>query len=844
MCLDSSTRRHNLQARARQCRVTIDCDSCHRLSFSRSWWQNAVTRAVERDSRLRLLTLSWSIGTIHEAAIYSRRTSVCPRTMPQPCEFGLAVNAEMKTEGGVVAANAALQPNTGNPIIEDAVARFHRAIDEAEPGINADIIERALVFAIDAHEGVQRRSGEPFVVHPIEVGVILVRMRLDPEIIAAALMHDVVEDCGVSLDQISNLFSERVARLVDGVTKLGQIPWTGDVDQATRERTAQAESLRKMFLAMIDDIGVVLIKLADRLHNMRTLQHMPVDKQVSIAQQTMEIYAPLANRLGIWQFKSELEDLAFRYINPVAYESIRSKLDTRGRDQAKFIAGVISHLKESLADAGIDAEISGRSKHIYSIFRKMQHKQRAFDEIYDVIGIRIIIPGDKSQDCYGTLGIIHQMWHPIPGEIDDYIATPKQSMYRSLHTAVIGPEGRALEIQIRTRQMHESAEYGVAAHWRYKEGDKGDAKLDAKVAWLRQLLEWQTEVKDAEEFVETLKSDVLEEMIYVFTPKGDIIELPAGATPLDFAYRVHTEIGHHTVRARVNEQQVRLDTKLQNGQMVEVSTSKTKLGPSRDWLREDLGYITTASAREKIRQWFRRQERGENIAQGKETLDRELRRLGLEMRAEDIHKHFPRYPKVEDMLAAIGYGAISSQLIASRIGDAGAKEVLSASPHVAKPKAPLRLDVMGVGDLLTNLAPCCKPVNGDQIVGYVTRGRGITVHRADCPNILNRNDPERIVDVSWGTKTGETFPVGIRVKAWDRVGLLKDVSTVLADERVNILYVQTTTGDDRTVNLYVTIEVENVGQLSRILNKIEAVPAVDEVRRDTTGSAARLAAGD
>jgi guanosine-3',5'-bis(diphosphate) 3'-pyrophosphohydrolase len=737
-----------------------------------------------------------------------------------------------------------VHPIPSDPQIEDAIARLRAALKDAAPDANLDAVERALACATKAHDGALRKSGDPYVIHPIEVAIILTRMRLDLDIVVAALLHDVVEDCGTGLDELAKQFGERVSKLVDGVTKLGQIPRLGDVDQASRERTAQAESLRKMFLAMIDDIGVVLIKLADRLHNMRTLQHMPREKQIRIAQQTMEIYAPLANRLGIWQFKSELEDLAFRYINPEAYESIRARLDTRGRDQAKYIERVMVQLKETLAAEGIEAELSGRSKHIYSIFRKMRQKQRTFDEIYDVIGIRLIIPGDRSQDCYGALGIIHQMWHPIPGEIDDYIATPKQSMYQSLHTAVIGPDGRALEIQIRTRQMHEVAEYGVAAHWRYKEGKRNDAKLEAKVAWLRQLLEWQTEVNDAEEFVETVKSDVLEEMIYVFTPKGDIIELPAGATPLDFAYRIHTEIGHHTVRAKVNDQQVRLDTKLQNGQVVEVVTSKAKLGPSRDWMREDLGYITTASAREKIRQWFRRQERGENVSQGKEILDRELRRLGLEMRPEEIHKHFPRYAKVEDMLAAIGYGAISAQLIASRIGDAGAKEVLAASPHVPKPRAPLRLDVMGVGDLLTNLAPCCKPVNGDPIIGYVTRGRGITVHRTDCSNILNRNDPERLVQVSWGSKTGETFPVGIHIKAWDRVGLLKDVSTLLSDERVNILYVQTTTNDDRTVNLFVTIEVENVGQLSRILNKIESIPAVDEVRRDTSGTAARLAAGD
>ncbi len=560
----------------------------------------------------------------------------------------------------------------------------------------------------------------------------------------------------------------------------------------------------------------------------------------------MEIYAPLANRLGIWQFKSELEDLAFRYLQPDAYISIKRSLEERGRDQAAYIAAVMKELSDAITSEGIDVELMGRTKHIYSVYRKMQHKQRAFDEIYDVIGIRCIIPEDRLKDCYGVLGIIHSMWHPIPGEFDDYIATPKQSMYQSLHTAVIGPKGHALEIQIRTRRMHEIAEFGVAAHWRYKEGKKSDAKVEAKVAWLRQMLEWQSEMKDAEDFVETVKSDVLEEMIYVFTPKGDIIELPANATPLDFAYRIHTDIGHHTVRAKVNEQLVRLDTPLKNGQVVEVSTSKTKLGPSRDWLREDLGYLTTASAREKIRQWFRRQERDENLSQGKDILDKELRRLGVDLKADDLHKHFPRYSKVEDMIAAIGYGAISPRLIASKIGDTEVKNALTSNSHVPKPRAPLRLDVMGVGDLLTSLATCCKPVSGDQIVGYVTRGRGITVHRSDCPNLTNLPDPERLIQVTWGSKAGETYPVNIHVRAWDRVGLLKDISTLLADEKVNIIYVQTVTNDDRTVSLRITIEVENLGQLSKVLHKIESVPAVDEVRRDTSGTAAEAirVAGD
>jgi GTP pyrophosphokinase len=723
-----------------------------------------------------------------------------------------------------------------DPRITEALERLSATLSETSPTINLEVIEKAAAFAIAAHDGVCRRSGEPYVVHPIEVAIILARMALDPETIAAALLHDVIEDCDVSREQVAEEFGERAARLVDSVTKLGRIPWSGDAEQAIREKEAQAESLRKMFLAMVDDVGVVLIKLADRLHNMRTLQHMPREKQIRTAQQTMEIYAPLANRLGIWQFKSELEDLAFQYLNPVEYKALSHELETRGRDLADYIERVQNVLREALKAEGIDAHLSGRSKHIYSIYRKMKRKGRTVDEIYDVIGVRCIV--EEQKDCYGALGVIHSMWHPIPGEFDDYIATPKESMYQSLHTAVIGPEGHALEIQIRTHEMHQIAEYGVAAHWRYKEGARSNARVEAKVAWLRQLMDWRDEIADAEEFVESLKSDVFQEMIYVFTPAGDIIELPAGATPVDFAYRIHTEVGHQCVGAKINEQLVPLNSKLQNGQVVRILTSKAKVGPSRDWLQASSGYVTTASAREKIRQWFRRQERDENIAQGKETLERELRRLSLDLKPEDILKHFPRFAKVDDLLAAIGYGGVSPQLIASRLGEAEAKEVFVASPTLIAPTAPTRVQVMGVGDLLTNLAQCCKPVNGDRIIGYVTRGRGITVHRQDCPNVQNLPDAERLVPVTWGDRGHDTFPVAITVYAWDRVGLLKDVSTLLADERVNILSVLTNTHDDRTVTLLLTLEVEDVGQLSRILHRLESIQDVYEVRRDASGSSA------
>lgn len=702
---------------------------------------------------------------------------------------------------------------------------------------NVELIERALRLAIAAHEGEQRRSGEPYVFHPIETATILTEIRLDAETVVGALLHDVVEDSGISLETIQEQFGQRVATLVDGVTKLSRLPWTGDDEPPAREREAQAESLRKMFLAMADDIGVVLIKLADRLHNMRTLQHMPPDKQIKIAQQTLEIYAPLANRLGIWQLKTELEDLAFKYLQPHEYEMIRRQLEARGKALVEYVDRVKRILKDELKQQGIDARLSSRTKHIYSIYRKMNLKRRKLDEIYDVIGIRVIV--DEKRDCYGALGVIHDMWHPIPGEFDDYVATPKESMYRSLHTAVIGPEGQALEIQIRTEEMHEVAEYGVAAHWRYKEGRKADARVEAKIAWLRQLMDWREEMSDAEEFVESLKSDVFKDQIYVFTPRGDIIELPAGATPVDFAYRIHTEVGHHCVGAKINDRMIRLDHKLQNGDVVEVVTSRAKMGPSRDWLQDESGYVTTASAREKIRQWFRRQQRDENVAQGKDILDKELRRLGLDLKAEEILTHFPRYAKLEDFLAAIGYGGVSAQSIANKIGENGAKEVLTANPHIAKPKTPQRLVSGGIGDLLMNLAACCRPVNGDTIIGYVTRGRGITVHRNDCPNIANLSDIERLIPVTWDERgKDETFPVPVVLRAFDRVGLLKDISTLLADERVNILYTHTRTHEDREVTIDITVEVADVGQLSRVLHKLDGIQGVFEVHRDTTSARA------
>jgi len=731
----------------------------------------------------------------------------------------------------------ATPPDPYEPVVLEALQRLDEALSPNLQPASIELVGKAARVAYEAHHGVTRKSGEPYVVHPIETTIILAKMQLDGETLAAGMLHDVVEDTGIAYEDLDEQFGSRVASLVDGVTKLGQIPWAGDVgdgrEMAAREKEHQAESLRKMFLAMVDDIGVVLIKLADRLHNMRTLGSMPREKQVRIAQQTMEIYAPLANRLGIWQVKSELEDLAFRFLHPAEYASLAQDLEQRGRDSQGYIEQVERELEELLDQAGIKAEMIGRKKHIYSIYRKMHRKGQPFEKIHDVIGIRIVV--ETVQECYSVLGIVHGRWHPIPGEIDDYIASPKESMYQSLHTAVIGPDAHVFEIQIRTREMNYVAEYGIAAHWRYKEGGKGDQKLEAKITWLRQLMDWRDEVADAEEFVESLKSDVFQDMVYCFTPAGDIYELPNGATPVDFAYRIHTQVGHQCVGATVNGQMVPLDYKLQNAQVVKIRTSNTVSGPRRDWLQANNGYVKTASAREKIRQWFRRQERDENIAQGKEILERELRRLGVDMKLEDVMQRFPRYSKLDEFLAAIGYGGVSTQQIVSKL-DETPKDVFPVSSVVKAPKSPARVEVMGAGNLLTIQANCCRPVPGDPIVGYTTRGRGVVYHRKDCPNVVNISDPERLVPVSWGDEVHETHPVPVRMLALDRVGLLKDVSTLLSDERVNILSVLTQTHDDRTVTLLLTIEVENIGQLSRLMHRLEQLRDVVEVRRDVPSS--------
>src|SRR5512143_2903019 len=606
------------------------------------------------------------------------------------------------------------------PDLEALRRQLYAAILAEHPGADLDGVGKAFDLAVIAHEGQKRATGEPYVTHPIASAQILAELGIDPVAIQAALLHDVPEDTEVSLTEVEERFGREVAHLVDGVTKLSRFSTHSHEQQ-------QAENIRKMLLAMAEDIRVVLIKLADRLHNMRTLYGLPAEKQLRIARQTMEIYAPLAERLGIWQMKWELEDLAFKTLEPERFRELAKLLDTRRVGRETYIDRAIAELRPRLEAAGIEADVQGRPKHIYSIWKKMQRKGAEFGEIYDVYAIRILV--DEIRDCYASLGIVHALWRPIPGQFDDYIAVPKNNLYQSLHTAVIALDGKPLEIQIRTHAMHQVSEVGIAAHWRYKEGSKAERDYDAKLAWLRQLMEWQRDVSesDATEFVEGIKLDIFQDQVFVFTPRGDVKDLPASSTPLDFAYRIHTDIGHRTIGAKVNSRLVPLDYKLKNGDIVEVVTTRAGHGPSRDWLN----VVRTQHAREKIRQWFKRQERDENIVHGRESLDRELRRLARTWTAAvgpdrllEVAKQF-NHDSLDDFYAAIGYGAIGTQQVVMRLGVVDDQEI--ALPTVAPPQ-PARtgggVRVKGVGDLLVRFGRCCHPIPGDPIVGFVTRGKG------------------------------------------------------------------------------------------------------------------------
>ncbi|HET7738680.1 MAG TPA: bifunctional (p)ppGpp synthetase/guanosine-3',5'-bis(diphosphate) 3'-pyrophosphohydrolase, partial [Tepidiformaceae bacterium] len=653
------------------------------------------------------------------------------------------------------------------------------------PAERLDIVNEAYAFAEECHRGQLRRTGEPYITHPIAVTYQVAGLELDANALAAALLHDVQEDCGIANDVIAEKFGVEVARLVDGLTKLEKLPMHLRTGMNSNEGV-QAQNLRKMFLAMAEDIRVVLIKLCDRVHNMRTLYAFSIEKQQRIARETMEIYAPLASRLGVWQLKWELEDLAFRYMEPEKYKHIAELLASKRDARERFVDESIAVLRTQLDDAKIKAEVTGRAKHIFSIYQKMSRysqQAKSFDQIYDLLAVRVFV--ESVQDCYHALGVVHHLWHPVPGQFDDYIANPKESMYQSLHTTVVGIQGRPLEIQIRTHEMHRIAEYGVAAHWRYKEGGQKLGRDEERMAWLRQLLEWQRELAGAEEFVESVKTDIFQDQVFVYTPKGDILDLPAGATPLDFAYRIHTDLGHQTVGAKINGRMISLNSILKNGDIVEIMRSRGSKGPSRDWLNPNLGYIRTAHSREKVRQWFRKQERTDNIERGREMLEREMRRMALDLaeRQDQLLQLFS-YTNWDDFLAAIGYGGVSTNSIAVKLGSLILQEEEPEElpePPAKQPPAVLggpSLRVLGVGNMLTTIARCCHPVPGDQIVGYVTRSRGVTVHRADCHNVLNEDERERLIEVEWGT-VSKLYPVAIRIEAWDRVGLLRDISEMV-----------------------------------------------------------------
>ena len=723
--------------------------------------------------------------------------------------------------------------------------------------VDRDQILRAYRFAELAHQGQKRASGEPYITHCLAVAAILAEMRVPPVVIIAGLLHDTVEDTTVTLEILRREFGDEVARLVDGVTKLTNLPRVSRDDQhaeavvevqpagdhrsrsqtqpapeastRSRKHDLASETLRKTFLAMGEDVRVVLIKLADRMHNMRTLGYMPENKRRRIAQETLEIFAPLANRLGIWQIKWELEDLAFRYVNPEKYKEIAENLAEKRVDREKSVQQIIQHLQGMLSQANVQAEMTGRPKHIYSIYRKMEEKGKSFEMVRDLRGVRLIVPDIPA--CYAALGVIHTHWRPIPHEFDDYIAAPKDNFYQSLHTAVIYDDGKPLEVQIRTPEMDQNAEYGIAAHWRYKEGTPRDIDYDLRVNWLRRLMDWRSDVEDAVEFVDGMKTDVFQDRVYIFTPRGDIIDLPAGSTPIDFAYHVHTEIGHRCRGAKVNGKLVTLDYPLKTGDQVEILTAKQG-GPSRDWLNPNLGLVKTQRARAKIRQWFKWQDREQNLTQGKLLLDREFKRLGLnDVELEPLAHEF-EYRSVDDLYFGIGCGDISIGRIINRLSEVD-KEKLDALlttrlPTEAKPTADT-VTVLGLKGILTSIARCCNPVPGDAIIGYITRGRGATIHRQDCPNILRINEHERIVKVSWG-EPQNTYPVAVEIKAYDRQGLMGDISNIISNESINLLNVDVKVNHNLAV-INLVLEVGDIVQLSRVLTRIENLPNVMEAHR-------------
>ena len=706
---------------------------------------------------------------------------------------------------------------------------------------NEELIRKAYEYASKYHENQLRRSGEPYMIHPVNVAGILSELGLDDETICAALLHDVVEDTPVTNEDLVREFGETIANMVAGVTKLGTLRYTTQEEQ-------QVENYRKMFLAMGKDIRVILIKLADRLHNMRTLKYLSRDRQIANAKETQDLYAPLANRLGIYSLKWELEDLSFKYLNPEEYHEIVSGLDRKREERLKFLEKIQNDLKEEIKNQGIKAEITGRAKHLYSIYRKMQRDNKTLDQIYDLFALRILV--DDVKDCYTVLGIVHEMYTLMPGRFKDYISVPKKNMYQSIHTTVLGPKGTPFEVQIRTWEMHKVAEFGIAAHWAYKEASNNGTKEavivnDDKLAWLRETLEWQKNTENPDEFLNTLKTELFEDEVYIFTPKGMIKVLPKGATPIDFAYSIHEQIGHKMIGCKINSKMMPIITPLRNGDIVEILTSEQSKGPSRDWLK----FVKSSSAKSRINQWFKKAQRAENIERGKDLIEKEVKKIGIKysdlVRQEWMNLVLERYrfQTMDDLYASVGFGGISVNKVIARLLDeyrkehededyeAKIEELVTAKPNRGKPSK-TGVIVKGIDNCLVKLSKCCNPLPGDDIIGYITKGRGVSVHRTDCVNVKDLlAEEDRIIDVYWFDEAEGAYKVEIEILANDRSGLLKDIIKQVENAKVRLMGVNTRTTRENIAIIDVSLELENTEVLNKLLSAFRNVENVYDVQR-------------
>lgn len=722
--------------------------------------------------------------------------------------------------------------------IQDIIAKRK----EHSRKVDTKLIMKAYNLADGKHKNQCRKSGEPYIIHPMNVAYILADIGLDDETICAALLHDTVEDTDVTDEDLRREFGEDVANMVAGVTKLNKLQFTSIEEQ-------QVEDYRKMFLAMGKDIRVILIKLADRLHNMRTLKYLSRERQIANAKETQELYAPLANRLGVYNLKWELEDLSFKYLNPEDYKEIVDGLNKKRDERLKFINKIIADIQLELKRRKIDAEVTGRAKHLYSIYRKMKRDNKTLDQIYDLFALRILVKNVK--DCYAALGVVHEMYNPMPGRFKDYISVPKPNMYQSIHTTLLGEKGTPFEVQIRTYEMHRVAEFGIAAHWAYKEASyskkgKQNVKVSAeqdKLSWLRETLEWQKELRDPDEFLKTLKTELFEDEVYVFTPKGKIEVLPRDATPIDFAYAIHEEIGHHMCGCKINSKMMPIVTKLKNGDIVEILTNDSQKGPSRDWLK----FIKTTKAKSKIQGWYKREQRDENIEKGKDLVEKEIKRIGMSY--EEIFKYVNaaleryKFKNVDDMYATVGFGAISAGKVIARMLQEYRKEhkeenleekieELAKSKRRIKKTASNGVIVKGIDNCLVKFSKCCNPVPGDEIIGYITKGRGVSIHRKDCTNIDDLvNEESRIIDVAWADESSDSYQVDIEIYANDRSGLLADIIRVIGNTQSKLIAVNSRANKDKTAITEITIEVENKDELKKVMNSLQKVDNVYEVKR-------------